>query len=281
MATPPPTPSRGDRRPNCRLQRRPASKRTPPSPWVPGTRPGSRWIDPIPLPNSWARNSTRMGLSSVNGRLWAFWPSDSRNYAFASRPLAGRVYAGSLTLPGKGAEPQLSAYRPAQEPAPPVHATEARDVAGIRAHRVKYGNESLRIVRGDLHRHTELSQDIGGLDDGSLPEFYRYMIDAAAMDFGASTDHQAGGTDYWNFLTQQMADMYHFPQRFVPLYAYERNIGNPDGHRNIIHTGRNYPIVPFFQKMDPKFLLPDTPDGELLTFNSGTFGGSIRNDTKL
>jgi hypothetical protein len=75
--------------------------------------------------------------------------------------------------------------------------------------------------------------------------------------------------------------MYHFPQRFVPLYAYERNIANPDGHRNIIHTARNYPIVPFFQKMDPKFLLPDTADGELLTFNSGTFGGSIRNDTKL
>ena len=242
---------------------------------------GSRWIDPIPLPNSWTRNSTRMGLSSVNGRLWAFWPSDSRNYAFASRPLAGRVYAGSLTLPGKGDEPQLSAYRPAQEPAPPVHATEARDVAGIRAHRVTAGNESLRIVRGDLHRHTELSQDIGGLDDGSLPEFYRYMIDAAAMDFGASTDHQAGGTDYWNFLTQKMADMYHFPQRFVTLYAYERNIGNPDGHRNIIHTARNYPIVPFFQKMDPKFLLPDTPDGELLTFNSMTFGGAIGNDTKL
>src|SRR5258708_36760889 len=114
-----------------------------------------------------------------------------------------------------------------------------------------------------------------GLDDGSLPEFFRYMIDAAAMDFGASTDHQAGGSDYWNFLTLKMADMYHFPKRFVPLYAYERNIANPDGHRNIIHTGRNYPIVPFFQKMDPKFLLPDTADGELLTFNSLTFGGSI------
>ena len=185
-------------------------------------------------------------------------------------------------LPSAGAEPRgLSAYQPAVEPPPPTHATEARDVAGIRGYRLKSGGATLRIVRGDLHRHTELSQDIGGLDDGSLPEFYRYMIDAAAMDFGASTDHQAGGTDYWAFLTQKMADMYHFPERFVPLYAYERNIANPDGHRNIIHTSRNYPIVPFFQKMDPKFMLPDTPDGELLTFNSGTFGGSIRNDTKL
>lgn len=242
---------------------------------------GDRWADPIPLPDSWTRNSTRMGIASADGRLWAFWPSESRNYAFASRPLASRVYAGSLALPAKGVEPGLGVYQPSAEAAPPVHAAEARDVANVRAHRVKSGKEVLRIVRGDLHRHTELSQDIGGLDDGSLPEFYRYMIDAAAMDFGASTDHQAGGTDYWNFLTQKMADMYHFPDRFVPLYAYERNIGNPDGHRNIIHTGRNYPIVPFFQKMDPKFLLPDTPDGELLTFNSMTFGGAIRNDTKL
>ncbi len=241
---------------------------------------GFGWIDPAPLPNSWSRNSTRMGLSSSNGRLWAFWPSESRSYAFASRPLASRVYAGSLMLPGKRSEPELRAYQP-DAAAPPVHAAEARDVAGIRGHRVKLGTESLRIVRGDLHRHTELSQDIGGLDDGSLQEFYRYMIDAAAMDFGASTDHQAGGTDYWNFMTQKMADMYHFPSRFVPLYSYERNIGNPDGHRNIIHTKRNYPIVPFFQKIDPKFLLPDSPDGELLTFNSMTFGGAIANDTKL
>ena len=29
-------------------------------------------------------------------------------------------------------------------------------------------------------------------DDGILQDFYRYMIDAAAMDFGASTDHQGG-----------------------------------------------------------------------------------------
>ena len=72
------------------------------------------------------------------------------------------------------------------------------------------------------------------------------------MDFGASTDHQAGGTDYWCFLTLKMADMYHFPQRFVPLFAYERNLGNPDGHRNIIHTKRNYPVVPFFQRIDPR-----------------------------
>ena len=54
------------------------------------------------------------------------------------------------------------------------------------------------------------------------------------MDFGASTDHQAGGTDYWFFMTQKMADMYHFPQRFVPLYRLRAQPGQsvrPSQHR--------------------------------------------------
>jgi len=242
---------------------------------------GNRWMEPIPLPNSWTRKSTRMGLAAAGGRLWAFWPSESRNYAFASRPHSSRVLAGSLVPPPATAPLVLSAYRPAADPAPRGHPDEPGDITRLRNHRVKVGDEILRIVRGDLHRHTELSQDVGGLDDGSLPEFYRYMIDAAGMDFGASTDHQAGGTDYWNAITLKMADMYHFPEHFVPLYAYERNLGNPHGHRNIVHIQRDYPILPFFQRIDPRFLLPDSPDGELLTFNSMAFGGGISNDTKL
>ena len=238
---------------------------------------GDHWSPPIPLPNSWTRKSTRMGLAASGGRLWAFWPSESRQWAFSSRPLANRVIAGSLPLPPKAAEPQLAARAQQPAQAPP----REPDVDAIRAYRASVGGRALRIVRGDLHRHTELSQDVGGLDDGTLPEFYRYMIDAAAMDFGASTDHQAGGTDYWFFMTQKMADMYHFPLRFVPFYAYERNLGNPFGHRNILHTKRDYPVVPFFQRIDPRFMLPDSPDGELLTFNSMSFGSGVRHDTYL
>jgi hypothetical protein len=242
---------------------------------------GDHWTEPIALPNSWTRRSARMSLAATNERLWAFWPNENRNYAFASRPLLNRVVAGSVILPGAGQPPRLTEYTPEPASARPGHPHETRDVAAIRAHRVQMGSETLRIVRGDLHRHTELSQDVGGLDDGTLPEFYRYMIDAANMDFGASTDHQAGGTDYWNFITLKMTDMYDFPQRYTSLYAYERNLGNPHGHRNIIHIQRNYPIVPFFQRIDPRFMLPDSPDGELLTFNSMSFGSGIENDTKL
>ncbi len=243
---------------------------------------GESWSRPMPLPLSWTRRSARISLASSGTRLWAFWSHENRNFAFASRPLLNRVLAGSLPLPGTPPQPRLSEYRPEPAKLPPGgHADEAGDVTRVRGYRVKAGKETLRIVRGDLHRHTELSQDLGGLDDGTLPEFYRYMIDAAEMDFGASTDHQGGGTDYWNAVTLKMTDMFHFPERFTAFYGYERNLANPHGHRNIIHTQRNYPIVPFFQRIDNRFMLPDTPDGELLTFNSMSFGGGIENDTKL
>jgi hypothetical protein len=238
---------------------------------------GDHWTTPMPLAKSWTRKSARMTLAASGGRLWAFWPNENRDWAFASRPHSNRVMAGSMALPATSAPPALRQWTAANPTAPPLPANEAADVARIRGYRVG----QLRIVRGDLHRHTELSQDIGGLDDGSLVEFYRYMIDAANMDFGASTDHQGGGTDYWNYLTQEFTDMFHFPQRYSSLYAYERNMGNPFGHRNIIHTKRNYSIVPFFQRMDKEFEMPDTPDGEILTFNSMSFGGAVPNDTQL
>ena len=243
---------------------------------------GGRWTEPVALPLSWARKSTRMGLTVADGRLWAFWPHESRQWSFASRPRLNRVIAGSLELPGPGVAPRLSPYRPLPgETRPDSHPTELADVRFIRNYRTAHQGQTLRIVRGDLHRHTELSQDVGGMSDGSLPEFYRYMIDAAEMDFGASTDHQAGGTDFWNTMTQKLADMYHFPERFSTLYGYERNPGNPFGHRNLIYTHRNYPIVPFFIPAHPRFLLPDSPDGELLTFSSMGFGSGVRNETKL
>ena len=243
---------------------------------------GDRWTDPVTLPLSWARKSTRMGMAVADGRLWAFWPNESRQWGFASRPRLNRVVAGSLELPGPGDAPRLRPYRPEPgEVRPDSHPTELEDVRFIRNFRAEHSGQDLRIVRGDLHRHTELSQDVGGLSDGSLPEFYRYMIDAAEMDFGASTDHQAGGTDFWNAMTQKMADMFHFPDRFSTLYGYERNPGNPFGHRNLIYAHRDYPIVPFFIPAHPRFLLPDSPDGELLTFSSMGFGSGVRNETKL
>ena len=128
-----------------------------------------------------------------------------------------------------------------------------------------------RIVRGDFHRHTELSWDLGGRIDGSLFDFYRYMIDAAAMDFGAVTDHISGADyEYWWWLTEKSCDMYHVPGTFTTFYAYERSAWFPNGHRNIFHTRRGVPVVQFFTEGDFGEAPPE-----------GVGGALVENDTKL
>ena len=54
----------------------------------------------------------------------------------------------------------------------------------------------LQIMRGEFHRHTEISGDGGR--DGPLIDAYRYMIDAAYMDWGGCCDHDNGaGREYY------------------------------------------------------------------------------------
>jgi hypothetical protein len=116
-----------------------------------------------------------------------------------------------------------------------------------------------------------MSWDVGPGNDGSFLDFYRYMIDVAAMDFGGLTDHQGGGhyAYHW-WLTQKSADLYYLPPRFVPLYGYERSARFPNGHRNIFHSYRGVPIFPFHVKTNLTGVFPGVGAGDLLD-----------NDTKL
>ena len=102
-----------------------------------------------------------------------------------------------------------------------VHPDESVEVAAIRSNRTSSRGAEYRIVRGDLHRHTEFSWDSsGGVVDGSLFDCYRYMLDAASMDFGAVTDHNSGGdSEYWWWLIQKSSDLFHIRRSFNTLYA--------------------------------------------------------------
>lgn len=157
---------------------------------------------------------------------------------------------------------------------PPIqiaHPNETADLQAIRAYRTFLGEAEHRIVRGDFHRHTELSWDGGGRTDGSLFDFYRYMLDAAAMDFGAVTDHNAGGdNEYWWWLTEKSCDLYHLPGVFTTFYGYERSARFPHGHRNVFHTTRGIPMVSFFTEPSFGGARPGVGSGDL-----------IANDTKL
>ena len=132
-----------------------------------------------------------------------------------------------------------------------VHADETGDLKRIRAYSITSGGKQLKIYRGDLHRHTEISGD--GVGDGTLTDLYRYALDAAALDYVMVTDHGMGADrDYPWWRTQKSNDMFHVPGRFVPMYGYERSIRYPWGHRNVIWSERGHRTFPTTKaKVDP------------------------------
>jgi len=217
--------------------------------WITGLQ-GDHWAQAAPLPASRGRSSTRMSaVQDAAGRVWMAWSGDGRTQGDWHRPLRQQVYAGRIGNGAAAVPPVTVAAAPEAVEAKPGHADEPGDLRALRAYTATIGGRPHHILRGDFHRHTELSWDRGGEPDGSLQDFYRYMIDAASMDFGASTDHQGGAWPYWWWYTQKMTDMYHVPGAYVPIFGYERSAQYPFGHRNIFFAKRSDArVTPFFLK---------------------------------
>ena len=213
---------------------------------------GDRWSQVYTMPESMGRPSMRSDAAfSPSGTLWTVWPTDGRFEGRSIEDLVGNVYCGRIEPDGAGTEPVVTAWQDSKaEPVSPVHPNEAAEVAAIRKYRTRIDGAENRIVRGDLHRHTEFSWDSGGGNvDGSAFDFYRYMMDAAAMDFGGITDHNSGGDyEYGWWLIEKTCDLYHVPRAFTTLYGYERSVSYPFGHRNIFHVTRGNPVVSFFTR---------------------------------
>lgn len=208
---------------------------------------GGRWTTPLQLPFSGYRQDVRAGFAAdANGNVYAAWPMDNRDYeAFLYRH--ADVYAGRLPRPAaSAAAPKLvPRHVPNLRPLSVIHPNEGEDLKRIRDYVIDSGGKQYRIYRGDTHRHTEFSMD--GNNDGTLQETYRYSIDAASLDFlGVSEHNGLGGPDneYINWLMQQYADVLMLADRFTPLYAYERSLGYPNGHRNVIFARRGNPTLP-------------------------------------
>src|SRR5262245_30491462 len=227
---------------------------------------GATWSRAFALPNSRGRSSTRAaGLAARSGQLWLAWPTDNREAPRWPRPRRQQVYAGTLDPPSSSPEPAWR-DRPAEEKAAAAapHRDEAADIRALRAYGTTIGGKRARLLRGDFHRHTELSWDGAGIQDGSLTDFYRYMLDAAALDYGATTDHQAGAWPYWQWYTEKMTDMFHVPGAYVAIYGYERSPQWPKGNRNIFWAKRSdIRITPLYMKDGATgYSLPPTPMGD-------------------
>jgi hypothetical protein len=205
---------------------------------------GDRWMPAVKLDSTSGRNDVRIaGASDPAGRLWFAWASDGRPFLNA-KPGTTEVSYTRVAASGSAPAPRLAAFQETAETARPVHPNDAANVTAIRGYRYQIGGKSYRILRGDLHRHTDISPD--GIGDGSLMDFYRYAFTAGQYDYMVVTDHQYGGTEYNWWRTEKSEDAFLVAGRFWPLFGTERSINYPNGHRNTFFAergNRELPIV--------------------------------------
>jgi hypothetical protein len=183
---------------------------------------GGKWLDWEPLHYSEGRIDQRVVAADVGaGRILLVYPAgSSHNIIYA------KAYSGL-----KGEAPALT----------PIASQSLKSAA---ASPQKHTFRGHTLVWGDLHRHTDISED-GGIPDGSLTDAMRYSLDAGGLDFVGITDHTRYLPRRYNlYRIQQINDLYYRSGAFSPLHAYERSQYSPWGHRNVVHQERNFTPVP-------------------------------------
>lgn len=226
---------------------------------------GRGWRTNIWLPHSINRKEMRLGIAPYREGFLLAWSSDERTFRTPA-PQWSNLYVAYLEAPrSEGGLPTLVAYQPPQvEERPNGHPNEAKDVARRKAVRVNLNGETLRLVCGDTHRHTDISADGGG--DGSQYEMYRYALDAVAFDWISIGDHDNGfplpewseeyryapGQQFSWWQTQKACDLFYLSAVFVPMFGYERSNGWPYGHRNVMNWRRGFQVVPRIMEEAPQ-----------------------------
>ncbi len=219
---------------------------------------GQKWTNPIYLNHSDNLLDNRPALVSTRpGQLLIVGSSDYRHHFHLAEelnspqglmplrkadPYNNDLFANEIELGAASRGPQVTAARPLAT-AEADRATEA-EVAAIKQIRdYRSGSSDLKIVRGEFHRHSEISMDGG--NDGTLLDQYRYILDAGALDWVGCCDHDNGaGREYTWWITQKITDIFYSPGKFVPMFNYERSVIYPEGHRNVIFAQRGVRTLP-------------------------------------
>ncbi len=226
-----------------------------------GTQPGTNWITvarrldgdkwsaAVDLHHSDGLLDSRpVFLPHASGGLLTVQNTDGR-YATPTQ-IDNQIYASVVDLPGTAAEPKLVAAESGTKPANAREAEERAAIRRMRQYTVDANGQKLHLVRGEFHRHTEISFDGG--NDGSLEDFWRYAIDSAALDWVGNTDHDnGGGREYTWWLTQKYTDALYVGNVFTPVFSYERSVRYPMGHRNCIFVQRGVMTLPRLEQPDP------------------------------
>ncbi|MEX2262037.1 MAG: hypothetical protein WD696_08790 [Bryobacteraceae bacterium] len=238
---------------------------------------GDRWTGPVWLSHSDNLLDNRPALVSVKpGELTIVGASDNRRHFYLSQltrrpgspgipmivkdPYQNDLYLTQIALPpGPESAPMAAVEAFAPLPAAGVDSDniiESKAVAAMRTARVY---KKYRVARGEFHRHSDISMDGG--NDGSILEQWRYILDAADMDWSGCCDHDnGGGREYSWWISQKLTDIFYTPGRFVPMFSYERSVPYPEGHRNTVFEQRGIRPLPRLPISSPdrKQRAPDT-----------------------
>ncbi len=202
---------------------------------------GDHWTDPVEVAHSdGLHDATAVVLPHPAGGVYILHNTDGR--FTTPNKIQNMVYVSTLDLPGDPVEPKLKPRDPGKKDAD-ADKDEKAAVKRIRDYRIEANGKKYQLLRGDFHRHTDLSWDGG--PDGSVDDLFRYAIDAAAFDWVACTDHDNGaGREYPWWLTQKDSDAYFVADHFTPVFAYERSVVYPHGHRNVMFAQRGVLTLP-------------------------------------
>ncbi len=219
---------------------------------------GKAWSSPIYLNHSDNLLDNRPALVSTRpGQLLEIGSSDNRRrYDLAENissplgivavnkvdPYNNDLYSNEIDL-GPASQPvALREAAPLAAAGPEVaDSTEIRMLGLLRSYKVS--GPDLKVVRGEFHRHSEISMDGG--NDGTILDQYRYILDAGALDWVGCCDHDNGaGREYTWWLSQKLTDIFYSPGKFSPMFSYERSVNYPEGHRNVIFAQRGVRTLP-------------------------------------
>ena len=148
---------------------------------------GSQWSRAIELPHTEGPVDMRPAISGIGPEGLLLVGITDHRKARAGR-LSEEAGADNSTednadlvvaeLPsGPVKEMKLNPVRPETPAASAADIlSERKAIETLHGSRVTLGGEQLQLMRGEFHRHTELSLDGGA--DGPLIDAYRYLIDA-------------------------------------------------------------------------------------------------------
>jgi hypothetical protein len=258
---------------------------------------GSSWTGPVYLHHSDNLLDNRPTLVSVKpGELLVLGSSDGRrifhpmtyfpgihtsppeDQEIPKDPYNNDLYSSRISLaPASAPLATKSAAPVTVSGIDPRDKAEMDSVAVLRKYRLQTPAGTLMILRGEFHRHSEISMDGGS--DGTILDQYRYMIDGSYMDWVGCCDHDNGaGREYTWWLSQKLTDVFYSPRHFVPMFSYERSVSYPEGHRNVLFVQRGVrPLARLPRTADTPTV--SAPDTQMLYAYLKKFNGVVASHT--